>query len=327
MKRIITILISLLVFPISVYAYSNSVIPGGNTIGITVSPSGVMVVGFYKVNGSYNKGINDSLKEGDYIYKINDLYINSTDDLINAVDMYKDNDRVKVYYKRNNTLKELELYILKEDGKAKTGLFVKDKISGIGTLSYIDPETNVYGALGHEIVESNSKVKVDVSEGSIFKNLITSIDKSRDGEPGSKNAKFYQNKVYGNVLKNTKYGIYGNYTSQIDDNNLVEVKKLSDVKLGKAYIRTVIKGEEVKDYEIEITNINNNSKLKSITFKIVDEELLDKTGGVVQGMSGSPIMQDGYLIGAVTHVLVDNVTQGYGVSIITMLSEGDKLVD
>jgi stage IV sporulation protein B len=116
------------------------------------------------------------------------------------------------------------------------------------------------------------------------------------------------------------------YNYKFKLNDALEIKKLSDVNLGKAYIRTVTDGEEIKDYEIEITSINKNSKLKSISFKITDEELLKKAGGIVQGMSGSPIIQDNYLIGAVTHVLVDNVTNGYGVSIITMLDEGDKLI-
>ena len=127
-------------------------------------------------------------------------------------------------------------------------------------------------------------------------------------------------------MGNSKYGIYGNYTNKYNKNDAVEIKKLSDIKLGKAYIKTVTKGEDIKEYEIEITSINKNSKLKNILFRITDKDLIDKTGGVVQGMSGSPIMQDGYLIGVVTHVLVDDVKSGYGVSIITMLNEGDKLV-
>ena len=213
------------------------------------------------------------------------------------------------------------------EGTYKTGLYVKDNITGIGTLSYIDPSSNVYGALGHEIQESSSKSHVDIKDGSIFRNYITGIERSIDGEPGSKTAKFYNNNVYGNIQKNTKYGIYGNYNKNYNKDNAIGIKKLSEIQLGKAYIRTVTKGEEIKDYEVEIISINKNSKLKSISFKITDEELLNKAGGIVQGMSGSPIIQDGYLIGAVTHVLIDDVKKGYGVSIITMLDEGDKLVN
>lgn len=324
MKKKLLILF-LLLFPINIYAYSDKIIPGGNTIGINVSSKGVMIVGFYKINGKYNNGEPD-LKPGDYIISINDEIINTVDDLIKTIDKYRFDEMVNIKFTRNNVEKKTKLKLIEVDGIYKTGLYVKDNITGIGTLSYIDPETKVYGALGHEIQESNTKSHVEVKEGTIFRNYITGIERSINGNPGSKNAKFYNSTIYGDIIKNTKYGIYGRYNKKYDLSDAVEIKKLSDVNLGKAYIRTVTKGEEIKDYEIEITSINKNSKLKSISFKITDSELIDKAGGIVQGMSGSPIMQDGYLIGAVTHVLVDDVKSGYGVSIITMLNEGDKLV-
>lgn len=324
-KKIVTLLFILFLFPFNVFAYSNKVIPGGNTIGINVSSKGVMIVGFYKVDGKYNKG-NPELKPGDYIISINDEKINSVDDLIKVIDKYRLDGYVNIKYTRNKTTKDTKLDLVEIDGVYKTGLYVKDSITGIGTLSYIDPETKVYGALGHEIQESSSKTHVEVKEGTIFRNYITGIERSINGNPGSKNAKFYNSTIYGDIIKNTKYGIYGNFNKKININDAVDIKKLSDIHLGKAYIRTVTKGEEINDYEIEITSINKNSKLKSISFKITDEDLINKAGGIVQGMSGSPIMQDGYLIGAVTHVLVDDVTNGYGISIITMLDEGDKLL-
>lgn len=319
------LLIILLMFPYASYAYSDKIIPGGNTIGIEVSSPGVMVVGFYKVDGKYNRG-KPELKNGDYIIKINDEDIETVNDLVKAIDKYKMDKKVNITFTRNKIEKDTVLNLVEIDGVYKTGLYVKDSITGIGTLSYIDPESKIYGALGHEIIESNSKEMVEVKTGNIFRNYITSIDRSENGSPGSKNAKFYNNTIYGDIKKNTKYGIYGLYNYKFKLNDALEIKKLSDVNLGKAYIRTVTDGEEIKDYEIEITSINKNSKLKSISFKITDEELLKKAGGIVQGMSGSPIIQDNYLIGAVTHVLVDNVTNGYGVSIITMLDEGDKLI-
>jgi len=325
MKKKIVFLLTLLLFPLNVIAYSSKIIPGGETIGINVSSKGVMVVGFYKINNKYNKG-NPELKEGDYILKLDNNDVNTIDDVISYIQNISDDSTIDITYKRNNVIKHTNLKIINIDGENKTGLYIKDNITGIGTLSYIDPETKVYGALGHEIEESNSKVRVDIDTGNIFRNYITSIDRSVNGKPGSKNAKFYNKDIYGDIKKNTKYGIYGEYNKDINKETM-EIKKLNEVNLGKAYIRTVVKGEEIKDYEIEITNINKNSKFKSITFKVTDEKLLKESGGIVQGMSGSPIIQDGYLIGAVTHVLVDDVTSGYGVSIITMLDEGDKLVE
>ena len=326
MKKKIFILFISLFLPFNAFAYSDKVIPGGSTIGINVTTKGVMVVGFYKVNGKYNKG-NPEIKLGDYITKINDEEVHSVTDLTNIINKYKDEENINITFTRNNTEKTTSIKLVEIDGSYKTGLYVKDSITGIGTLSYIDPETNIYGALGHEIQESNSKSFVEIDKGNIFRNYITSIDRSTDGNPGSKNAKFYNSTIYGDIKKNTKFGIYGEYNKTTIDNDLVEIKKIGEVNLGKAYIRTVIDGEKKEDYEIEITNINKNSKLKSISFIITDERLLDKAGGIVQGMSGSPRMQDGYLIGAVTHVVVDNVKSGYGVSIITMLNEGDKLIN
>lgn len=326
MKNKIYLFLILLIIPFNTFAYSNKIIPGGNTIGINVESKGIMVVGFYKVDGKYNKG-NPELKMGDYIIKINDEEVNKVNDLISVIDKYSKDGLVKVSFTRNKVEKETVINLVEIDGVYKTGLYVKDNITGIGTLSYIDPETNIYGALGHEIQESNSKSHVEIKTGNIFRNYITSIERSTDGTPGSKVAKFYNSNIYGDIVKNTKYGIYGTYNKKYNINDAVEIKKLSEIKLGKAYIKTVTSGENIEEYEIEITNINKDSKLKSIAFKITDPKLLDKTGGVVQGMSGSPIMQDGYLIGAVTHVLIDDVKSGFGVSIITMLNEGDKLVN
>ena len=206
----------------------------------------------------------------------------------------------------------------------KTGLYVKDGVTGIGTLTFIDPATNTYGALGHEVLESTTSKIVEVRSGSIFENSITSIDSSANGDPGSKNAKFYYNNIYGDIDKNTKYGIYGTYTKEYDDTSLIEVADSSEVKIGPAVIYTVLEDEKVEKFEIEITKINENSEIKNISFEIIDQELLDKTGGVVQGMSGSPIVQNDKLIGAVTHVVTDNVTTGYGLFITTMLEESEK---
>jgi stage IV sporulation protein B len=200
------LLIILLMFPYASYAYSDKIIPGGNTIGIEVSSPGVMVVGFYKVDGKYNRG-KPELKNGDYIIKINDEDIETVNDLVKAIDKYKMDKKVNITFTRNKIEKDTVLNLVEIDGVYKTGLYVKDSITGIGTLSYIDPESKIYGALGHEIIESNSKEMVEVKTGNIFRNYITSIDRSENGSPGSKNAKFYNNTIYGDIKKNTKYGI------------------------------------------------------------------------------------------------------------------------
>lgn len=317
MKKILLFLI-VMFMPINVLAYSNYIYRGGNTIGIEVNTDGVLIVGFYEINGKYNKS---DLKVGDYILKVNDSKVNSLKELTNTIEKYSADKKVIITYKRDNKEYNTTLNLIEDNGIYKTGLYVKDSILGIGTLTYIDPETLIYGALGHEIIESNSNKIVEIKDGSIFKNNIVSIDKSSVGHAGSKNAKYLYNTIFGDILKNTNHGIFGKYTANLDNFKLVEV---GNPKIGEAYIYTVLNGTDVKEFKINITNINENSDTKNITFDIVDEELINKTGGVVQGMSGSPIMQDNKIIGVVTHVIVDNPLSGYGLFITKMLQDGER---
>lgn len=320
MKKFIVFLCLSLFCPLSVFAYSNEVILGGSTIGINIE-SDVMVIGFYKIGGKYHKS---DLVEGDIIIKVEDDEIHTINDLSTSLEKYVEQEEITITYLRGNKENTTLLSLYFEDGMYKTGLYVKDGVTGIGTLTFIDPATNTYGALGHEVLESTTSKIVEVRSGSIFENSITSIDSSANGDPGSKNAKFYYNNIYGDIDKNTKYGIYGTYTKEYDDTSLIEVADSSEVKIGPAVIYTVLEDEKVEKFEIEITKINENSEIKNISFEIIDQELLDKTGGVVQGMSGSPIVQNDKLIGAVTHVVTDNVTTGYGLFITTMLEESEK---
>ncbi len=321
MKRLYVLLISLFILPISTMAYSNYIIPGGDTLGISIKSNGVLVTGFYKIKGKYNKS---PLKVGDYITMVEDNLVTSLDDLTNLIEKYKDKKAINIKYRRNNKEYKGTISLVLDNSIYKTGLYVKDTTSGCGTLSYIDPETKIYGALGHEIIDSNTNSIIEIKEGEIFENKITSITKSYDGNPGSKNSVFNFNKVYGDIKKNTKVGVYGNYTYNLPNKELLKVANPNEIKIGPAEIYTVLNDQDIKKYNIEITNINDNSKTKNITFKIIDKELLSKTGGIVQGMSGSPIIQNNKIIGAITHVKVDDVTGGYGIFITTMLEEGEK---
>lgn len=321
MKKRLLIILIILLFPINVLAYSNYVIPGGNNIGIEVYNEGIIVIGFYKINNRYNTS---ELKIGDVITKINDTKVYTVDEMVNAIEENVKDNKVNITVLRNKKEKIIEFNLINQEGIYKTGLYVKDSISGIGTLTYIDPETKIYGALGHEIIESNSMTSVEIKSGTIFESLVTSIDRSSVGSAGTKNAKFYSNNVYGSVSKNTISGIYGNYTDDLPNKETLEVGKPDDLKEGEAVIYTVLKGEKVEEFSINITNINKSGKIKNITFEITDKRLIEKTGGVVQGMSGSPIIQNNKIFGAVTHVIVNNPTTGYGIFITTMLEEGEK---
>ena len=310
-------------YPSIVFAYSSKIIVGGQNIGINIQSNGVLVVGFYKVDGKNVKS-SPSIEIGDYITKVGDTEVNTINELTNAIETNIYDSKVELTYIRNGKENKSTLSLIEQDKIFKTGLYVKDSITGIGTLTYIDPESKIFGALGHEIIEANSNKKIEVKTGTIFNSIITGINKSSDGTPGEKKASFKTNEVYGTIAKNTPYGLFGMYNANLPEGNTYEVATKDEVKAGSAKILTVLNGSEVKEYEINITKINEYNKIKNISFEITDNELLDKAGGVVQGMSGSPIIQNNKIIGAVTHVIVDNVRTGYGIFITTMLEEGEN---
>lgn len=312
----------LLMWPINIFAYSDRIIPGGENVGIEVNSKGILVVGFYKVGDEFIAK-KSGFEVGDRIIKINDQVVNTIDEMVTAVN--KSNANISFVIERGNKEKTIkmgeEVYI---DGSYKTGLYVKDKIVGIGTLTYIDPNTKIFGVLGHEIIEKSTTQKFEIKDGTIFKSDVTSIIQSEDGRAGEKNASYDKSTVYGKISENSTSGIFGNYVFDINGNQAMTVGDKEDVKIGPATIRTVIENNEIKEYNIKIIKINKTSDVKNILFEITDEELLSKTGGVVQGMSGSPIIQDNKIIGAVTHVIVNEPKKGYGIFITTMLEEGEN---
>lgn len=323
-KLLIIPLFLITLFPSIVFAYSNKIILGGENIGIKVNSKNVMVVGFYKVGDKY-VGEDAGFKVGDLITKINEQEVSSIDEMISIIDKNKDNGTLNVSFLRNNKELTTSLELIKDSNDVyKTGLYVKDQINGIGTLTYIDPNTKIFGALGHEIAEKSTMKRIEIKDGTIFKSDVTGINRSQNGTPGSKEAKFYSDEVYGKVKSNTESGIFGYYTDKLSDDGTIDVAKKDEIKLGYAQIRTVINDNSIKNYDIEILNINRSDSTKNILFKITDSELLKLTGGVVAGMSGSPIIQNDKIIGAVTHVVVNDTQKGYGIFITTMLEEGDK---
>ncbi len=324
MKRLASIILTLLILPINILAYSESIIPGGENIGITINTDGLVVVGFYKVNGEFIG--KDTLKIGDIILEIEGKYPSSINEMTKIIDEKIINGRVNIKVKRNNKVINTTLRLIHEDGVYKTGLYIKEKVTGIGTLTYIDPVTKIYGSLGHEIVMGDTNERVEIKSGNIFESFVNSIDRSAEGIVGSKNASIYYNKVLGSINKNSKFGLYGLYTGVIPQKDLMSVAEFDEINLGSAYIYTIIDGNSIKTYEIDIKELNK-SKIdtsKSISFEIIDEELLNNTGGVIQGMSGSPIIQNNKIIGAVTHVVVTSPKEGYGIFIRTMLEEGEN---
>ena len=322
-KIIVFHLILLLILPINIFAYSNKIILGGETIGIKVNSNGVYVVGFYEVN---NKMIAEEsgFKLGDIIKSINNQEINSINDLNNII---IDNKEYTFNVQRNNKNIELKLKLEEENNIYKTGLYVKDTIYGSGTMSYIDPKTKIFGSLGHEIIETSSYKKFELNKGEIYKAEVNNIKKNTSNTTGEKNTTINSNQVVGEIYSNEINGIYGIYTAEINNKNLYEIAKPHEITKGKAYLETVINKDKIERFEIKIDTIDEGNLTKNIKFTIIDKELLEKTGGIIQGMSGSPIIQNNKIIGAVNYVILNEKNKGYGIFITTMLEEGDKILN
>ena len=313
----------LFIMPLNVFAYSKNVIVGGETVGIEVNSKGVLVVGFYKVGDAYiakDAGFN----VGDKILKLDEEEVDDITSMIKIINE-KQNDTVEFTISRNNSIKKINLNLVRDnDNIIKSGIYVKDKVTGIGTLTYIDPNSKIFGALGHEIDEKTTTAKFEIKNGIIFDADVVGIEKSSDGTAGEKNARYNKEKVLGSIKENEISGIFGTYSSISDNVELMEVGDNSSVKLGAAKIRTVIDGKNKEDFDINIINIDPNNATKNILFEITDKNLINKAGGIVQGMSGSPIIQNNKLVGAVTHVIVSDTKKGYGIFVTTMLKEGES---
>ena len=208
-KKVFITFLTLFIIPINTLAYSNYIIAGGENIGISINSKGVLIIGKYSING---KNINNNLKNGDIITKINNKNINNIEDM---TEILNNNDNINITYIRDNKEYTTKLELINENGIIKTGLYVKDNITGIGTLSFIDPNTKLYGALGHEVAEKNTGIILEVKDGKIFESTVTSIDRSSSGNPGSKEAILDSNKINGTIEKNTTNGIFGKYTDTI----------------------------------------------------------------------------------------------------------------
>lgn len=316
-KLLMILLATILIMPISAKAYSSNVVVGGENVGIEVKSIGVLVVGFYNVSGSF-PGRDAGLRMGDIIYKVDDTVIHGITDLSE----FGDKADLKITYKRNGSSNTTTLKLKQDNGVYKTGLYVKDSILGIGTLTFIDPSNNRFGALGHEILEQTTGVKFEIKDGKIFKSNVTGIDRAEKGSVGEKNAIYNANEVYGTIDKNGKTGIYGNYTKEYNKNDLIPIT--TEINTGNAKIKTVIKDDKKEEFDINILSIDPNHKTKNILFEVTDKKLLEKGNGIVQGMSGSPIIQNGNLVGAVTHVVVDDPHKGFGILISNMLKESEE---
>lgn len=323
-KTLIAILLTLYIMPSYAFAYSDYIVAGGKNIGMELNAEGIIIVGLYKVDNSYPAG-DAGLKIGDIITSINEIPVSSINEMVDQIDKSSDKNDIKIEYLRNNVKNVTSLKLsMDNNGVFKTGLYVKDSVSGVGTLSFIDPKTKIFGALGHEILEKTTGKILEIKDGKIFDSTVTGIIKSENGNPGEKNAKLEQNDILGSIKENTNKGVFGIYNDDISNEKLYKVASIDEIKVGPAEILTVLENKTVSTYDINIIKLNKKQDTKGILFEVTDKELLEKTGGIIQGMSGSPIIQGDLIIGAVTHVIVDNPTKGYGIFITNMLEEAEN---
>ncbi len=300
-----------------------TVIPVGNIAGIKLYTSGVLVVGMSEIYGVDNKAYkpyeNSGIEEGDTIVSVNEDKITSTEDLIEKVNSSNGNEVKIEYIHQEKTVACSIKPAQTSNNEYKLGLWVRDSAAGVGTVSFYEPSSKTFGALGHGITDIDTEQLIDIASGEFVTTKILNIVKGQVGTPGRIQGTVDNQKNIGTIQKNTKFGIYGtvdNISSlNIDSSNEMEVALRDEIKTGKAKIRCSLENGKIEEYEIQIEKIfkENNYDNKSMLIKITDEKLLDKTGGIIQGMSGSPIIQNGKFVGAVTHVLVNNPTEGYAV--------------
>lgn len=296
------------------------VIPIGKIVGLKLYTSGILVVGI-------NENIlNESdIKEGDAIISINNEKVESIENIKSIVEKSNGEDLLVKYIRDNDEILVSTISPVKtEDNSYKLGLWVKEGATGVGTISFYNPETNDFAALGHGVYDKNTGELLKIEEGSLLNSKVISISKGEYGMPGEIKGALIEDDKLGDIEKNTEFGIYGSLNiNNISSNDKIKVASRSEIKKGLAYILCSIDGNEPKEYEIEIENINieNNINNRSMKIRITDEELIEKTGGIICGMSGCPIIQNGKLIGVVTNVLVNNSEVGYGVFADLMLKE------
>lgn len=310
----------------------NKIYAGGNSVGLSLKSKGVVIVGSNFIvtkNGNVNPFKNSKLNIGDIITHINNKEINNVSDISKILENYSHGDELILTVKRAGEVFETGITPAKDvqTNNYKLGIWIRDDAVGVGTLTFVNDETNRFGCLGHSISDVDTGQEFEVSGGEIYKSTVVGVKPGKRGAPGEILGLFVQGRnEQGTIDKNCTYGVYGylNENSEfIEGKTMMPMGGRLTAKPGKAQILTCINGTDIKPYDIEIikTNYQNNSSDKSMVLKVTDKELLEKTGGIVQGMSGSPIIQNGKLIGAVTHVFVNDPTKGFGLYLDWMLCE------
>ncbi|WP_130863733.1 SpoIVB peptidase [Bacilliculturomica massiliensis] len=311
-----------------------TLVVGGQSVGVRMDVKGVLVVGLEEIEGEdgtrVNPGLEAGLQIGDSILTIDGDKVDNAAAVSEKINKVR--DEVKLKIKRKDKIMNVTLSPVRsaDDGRYKMGVWVRDRTAGIGTLTYYDPLNKAFGALGHAITDPDTSTILPVADGELLNAKVESVKQGKAGDPGEIRGIFYEADAPLGLLKgNSSYGIFGSAYDEISNPIYPEPLAIgyqNEIKKGPAYILTTLDGNTVEKYSISIEKINHQTKpdTKSMVIRVTDKRLLEKSGGIVQGMSGSPIVQNDKIIGAVTHVFVNDPEKGYGIFIEWMLSEENK---
>lgn len=308
-----------------------TVIPGGNPFGIRIVTDGVVVIGITDVDtsaGSISPARLAGLRDGDIIKSINGTE-NVTKEAVLKAFLNSKGEKINMTVRRESKILTITIepkYSL-NDNCYKAGMWVRDSAAGIGTITYYEPQTGIFGGLGHPICDCDTGTILPIKAGQVIGVKINGVNKGMSGQPGELVGVFTSDFSMGKLTLNNQCGLFGYLNSVPNNNKPVEIAFKQEIKEGKAKILTTLDGVTPKEYDIEIERVTlkGNEQSKNMIIHITDEELLSKTGGIVQGMSGSPIIQDGRLVGAVTHVFVNDPERGYGIFVENMIHNSESL--
>ncbi len=297
-------------------AAAKYLIPGGCTVGIRADVQGLIVTGVEQGLPASRGGI----KEGDVLLTVNGAPLRSAEELSAAAR----EGSVSLTFDRSGTVKQAELEPTASDGRRRLGVTVRDHVAGIGTVTYYDPEDRSFGALGHGITDSAGRELVPITGGIIVESSVSDVVKGRSGSAGQLTGSFRTDHIEGTLESNTEYGVFG--AMEAPEGMPIAVAERGEIKPGPAEICANVEGTQIRSYSAEILKVYGADRPdgRDLLLRVTDPELLRQTGGIVQGMSGSPILQDGKLVGAVTHVLVNTPDTGYGISMETMLKAAER---
>ncbi len=316
-RRMIIVLLLIFCLSTQALALPETLVPVGQTVGIHLCGE-LVVVGFDESTGAGAKSA--GVQIGDRIVAINGAQVNSLEELRGA----SDDDGVHLTVERNGKQVEFYLSPVQTPEGGRIGLKVRDGITGVGTVTFYDPVTGSYGALGHSVNDPETGACIPITGGSLMAASVTEVIRGKPGNPGELRGSFTKDNTLGDIQTNSPVGIFGTMCKPALCEKPLPLAAASQVQETKAQILSNVNGSEVASYQVEILKIDmDNRSGRNFLLQVDDDALLEKTGGIVQGMSGSPIIQDGRLIGAVTHVLVDNPRMGYGIFIENML-EADQ---